>query len=243
MMKKILLIVAILFTNIFTAQQNNIYVEYSVKIYDEEIMKNIDSDFRRMFVKAMENAENISFGLPITKSGSKFYENPRMAKSVNENFSVGLTVFTGHTGEVFQYLNNLYKYSPTLGKDVMVKEDLVNNWELHNETKLIDNYLCYKATNVNRVDNGSGRIFNHPVIAWYCPQLPYSYGPNGYSNLPGLILQLQVRNVVFAIKKMDLNSDLDFDASFLKTVKTISLQQLNKKIEDEMELLGKSLGQ
>ena len=243
MMKKILLIVAILFTNIFSAQQNNIYVEYSVKIYDEEIMKNIDSDFRKMFVKAMENAENISFGLLITKSGSKFYKQESMATSDNTNFVSGSTLFTGYSGENFQYLDNNYKYSPTLGRDVMVKESLVDNWELHNETKRIDNYLCYKATNVNRVDNGSGRIFNHPVIAWYCPQLPYSYGPNGYSNLPGLILQLQVRNVVFAIKKMDLNSDLDFDASFLKTVKTISLQQLNKKIEDEMELLGKSLRQ
>ncbi len=241
MMKKLLLIVAILFLNTSSAQQNNIYVEYSVKIYDEERLKGVDSDFRKMFVEAMDNAENISFGLIVTKSGSKFYDQERMTTSGNVNFVMGSTAFTGYTGEVFQYLDNLYKYSPTLGRDVMVKEDLVNNWELHNETKLIDNYLCYKATNVNRVDNGSGRIFNHPVIAWYCPQLPYSYGPNGYSNLPGLILQLQVRNVVFAIKKMDLNSDLDFDASFLKTVRTISLQQLNKKIEDEMELLGKSL--
>ena len=241
MMKKLLLIVAILFLNTISAQQKNIYVEYSVKIYDEERLKGVDSDFRKMFVEAMENAENISFGLIITKSGSKFYNQERMTTSGNVHFAMGLTAFTGYTGEVFHYLNNLYKYSRILGKDVMVKEALVDNWELHDETKLIDTYLCYKATNVNRVDNGSGRIFNHPVIAWYCPQLPYNYGPNGYDNLPGLILQLQVRNVVFGAKKIDLKSDLDFDTSFLKTIKTISLEALNKKIDDEMQELGKSL--
>ena len=100
---------------------------------------------------------------------------------------------------------------------------------------MIDSYLCYKATNVNIVDNGSGKIFRHPVIAWYCPALPYNYGPNWYSNLPGLILQLQVRNVVFGVKKIDLNSDEDFDHTFLDKVKTISLEELYKRIDKEMQ--------
>jgi hypothetical protein len=34
-----------------------------------------------------------------------------------------------------------------------------------------------------------------------------------------------------------LKSNLDFDASFLKKAKTISLEELNKKIDDEMQLL------
>ncbi len=234
-MKIFLIPFILLFSCILFSQNKNIYIEYAVKIYDEERLKGVDPVFRKMFVEAMTNADNLSFGLIINKSGSKFYNNAFMSSSNDEFEKISSTLFAGYTGEVFQYLNNLYKYSPTLGKEVMVKETLVDNWELHDETKMIDNYLCYKATNVNRIDNGSGKIFNHPVVAWYCPQLPYNYGPNGYSNLPGLILEIQVRNVVFGVKKIDFNSNYDFDVTFLNKVKTISLEELNKQIEKEVE--------
>lgn len=117
----------------------------------------------------------------------------------------------------------------------MVKESLKDNWTMHNETKVIDNYVCYKATNVNIIENDSGKIFRHPVVAWYCPQLPYNYGPNGYGNLPGLILELQVRNVVFGVKKIDFNSELDFDLPFLKNIKTVTLKEFNEKIEEDVK--------
>ena len=124
----------------------------------------------------------------------------------------------------------------------MIKKPLKSNWQLHDETKFIGDYLCYKATNVYRVEN-EVRVFNHPVVAWYCPKLPYNYGPNGYSNLPGLILELQERNVVFGATKIDLDSDLDFDAEFLKTVKTISEEDLNKKLQEEFEELKRQYGE
>jgi GLPGLI family protein len=240
-MKNILLVLTISFLNVVLAQNKNVSVKYSVKIYDEEIMKNIDQEFRKMFVEAMTTANLLTFNLIISESGSKFYEESILSTTDEDSFMKSSTLFSGYNGITFQYFNNLYFDKKTLGSGIMVKEPLKSNWVLHDETMLIDNYLCYKATNIDRVDNGAKKIFNHPVVAWYCPELPYSYGPNGYSNLPGLILQLQVRNVVFAVKKIDLNSDSDFDASFLKTVKTISLEELNKKIIDEMQLLKNSI--
>jgi GLPGLI family protein len=101
---------------------------------------------------------------------------------------------------------------------------------LTNETKLIDNYLCYKATNIYKVTNDI-KTFLHPVIAWYCPQIPYRYGPNGYSNLPGLILELQVRNVVFGAKVIKLDSELDFDLKFLDKIKILR----GKEVDDAYE--------
>lgn len=234
-MKNTIIVFIIFSLNFVFPQQKNIYIEYSVKIYDEERLNGIDPEFRKMFVEAMTEAEKMSFGLIITNSSSKFFDNAKMATSDYEYFKSSSTSFAGYTGEVFQYLNNLYKNSSSLAKNMMVKEPLKSNWILHNETKLIDNYLCYKATNVNVVDNRSGKIFNHPVIAWYCPKLPYNYGPNGYSNLPGLILELQVRNVVFGAKKIDLNSELNFDTTFLKTVKTITLSELNDKLHKQAD--------
>jgi GLPGLI family protein len=82
------------------------------------------------------------------------------------------------------------------------------------------------------VVNGSS-VFEHPIIAWYCPKLPFSYGPIGYGNLPGLILQLQVRNVVYGVSKIDFDADNLPDYSILKKGEIIS--------EDEESVRLKSL--
>jgi GLPGLI family protein len=239
-MKSLFLFVTILSVSIFSAQSKNIYVQYSVKLHDEEILAKADPDFRGLFVDAMSSANRMLFGLIINNSGSKFYQIPLLGTSEDDKIRTS-TIFIGFSGEIYQFEEYTYSESNTFGKDILVKEVLKDNWQLHSETKMIDNFLCYKATNIHRVKNGSNKIFNHPVIAWYCPELPFPYGPNGYNNLPGLILQLQVRNVVFAAKQIDLNSDLDFDSSFLKKAKTMTLDELNAKIEDEMQQLKNSV--
>jgi GLPGLI family protein len=240
-MKYRLLLFAVLLVNFLCAQSKNIYIQYSVKILDEKILRDVDIEFRSLFVEAMSSANSMSFGLIINESGSKFYQLPILLPSDDSNSIRTAGTFAGYSGEVFQFRENTYSESSTYGKNILIKESLKTGWQLYDETKMIDNYLCYKATNINRIDNGSKKIFNHPVTAWFCPELPYSYGPNGYSNLPGLILQLQVRNVVFAAKRIELNSDLDFDSSFLETVRTMSLEDLNKKIDEEMQILKNSI--
>lgn len=233
MKKKLILIYTLLFVTVLYSQQKNISVEYVVKIDDEKELFNSNPSLRKMFDDARMGVNSLLFNLIINKSGTKFYENAIL--SSDERNSKNAIIFAGYSGVTYQFQNSIFQKMRYLEKDILVKEPLRNNWELHMETKLIDNYLCYKATNVNIIDNGSGKIFNHPVIAWYCPELPYSFGPNGYSNLPGLILELQVRNVVFGAKKVDLDSKLDFDSSFLNKVKTISLEDYNKKLQKDAE--------
>jgi GLPGLI family protein len=79
-------------------------------------------------------------------------------------------------------------------------------WELENESKYIDTYLCYKATSEEVVVNSEG-TFKHAIIAWYCPSIPFSYGPKGFNGLPGLILELQVRNITWGTKKNELSNE------------------------------------
>lgn len=174
------------------------------------------------------------FGLIITKTASKFFDNSGIT-GVGNNFVPSTMAFAGYNGIVYTIRNQIFRESRYLDKNMLIKEKSKEDWQFYNETKLIDNYLCYKATSINKVDNGAGKIFNHPVTAWYCPELPYSCGPNGYSNLPGLILEIQVRNVVYGIKKIDLNSTLDFDSKFLNSVKTITVEELNQKLQQNAE--------
>jgi GLPGLI family protein len=48
-------------------------------------------------------------------------------------------------------------------------------------------------------------VFKRNVVAWYCPKIPVSFGPKGYGDLPGLILELEEKNITFGAKKITLN--------------------------------------
>jgi GLPGLI family protein len=233
-MNLILKLSFVLFTSILFAQSNNVYVEYGAKIHDEKELFSVNKNLRLLLDQAINQSDNFLFGLIINKSASKFFDNSQISDAGVGFTSNGLN-FAGYLGVIYNVDKYIYRETPSLGKEVLVKENFKENWELHNESKMIDNYLCYKATNAKTVVNGNGKTINHPVVAWYCPELPYRYGPLGYGNLPGLILELQVRNVVFGVKKLDLKSALDFDANFLKTVKTMPLDELNKKLQEDAE--------
>ena len=58
-------------------------------------------------------------------------------------------------------------------------------WKMTGEQKKISDYVCQKATCTNGDDI---------IIAWFTPQISVSSGPNGYSGLPGLILEMDINN-------------------------------------------------
>lgn len=209
--------------------QNNLYIEYKVQINDEENLFK-DNDFLRdIFLKAIKNDSKVNFGLLINSNSSKFYNLSSLNSEESFDEEKIVLSFSNYSGIVFNCNDSVFKQSSLLGNNIYSKEASKKNWELHNDTKLIDNYLCYKATTIYKVSNGE-KIFNHPVTAWYCPALPYKFGPNGYGNLPGLILELQVRNVLFGITKIDLNTNIELDLSILKKAKILTEEELEKKL-------------
>ena len=117
-------------------------------------------------------------------------------------------IFTETDDVYFTEQNSVIKLKQVnmfFGKYVIHYSDN-RNWTLENETKTIDNYLCYKATSELVVKNKKG-VFKYPIIAWYCPAIPLNFGPKGYSGLPGLILELQERNTLFGVQKINLKEN------------------------------------
>jgi GLPGLI family protein len=109
------------------------------------------------------------------------------------------------------------------------KKKVIKDWILLNETKLIGNYKCYKATCDDIVVNKIN-TFRHPIIAWYCPEIPFPFGPLGYGGLPGLILELQTKNGVYGAKKIQLNTD-GISIENLKAYRVLEIEKLNELIE------------
>ncbi|QLE02730.1 GLPGLI family protein [Galbibacter sp. BG1] len=83
-------------------------------------------------------------------------------------------------------------------------ENQMNDWHLSNETKKIEDYVCYKATK-KEYNTRTDSYFT--TIAWYTPEIPFPYGPSGYGGLPGLILELKYKAAIITATHIILNPD------------------------------------
>lgn len=86
-----------------------------------------------------------------------------------------IMIYNKSNGSISQ--NLLDKGRPTIITDNGVKFE----WQITEETKVIQNFTCLKATVYFR-----GRHFE----AWFTPDIPVSNGPWKFHGLPGLILQV-----------------------------------------------------
>ncbi|MBD0404950.1 GLPGLI family protein [Flammeovirga sp. EKP202] len=100
-------------------------------------------------------------------------------------------------------------YTDTKGKSVGVKDEkkgrIVHettesiSWTITDETQEILGYTVQKAY-APALDGGFmipplDGVENHKkVIAWFCPDLPYTFGPHKYNGLPGAILKIEFEN-------------------------------------------------
>lgn len=243
MIKKITLAFLILLFNISFAQNikgkiiynlavNELYkqkMEESkssyVKTFAKQIVQNIDKiDVVLMFL----NQESIFKGVKTIEITDLEYES-----ILGMIFSNGLKYTNLHTKEVL-WQKEAY------GQEVLIKSSLDSvKWVLVNETKQIGNFLCYKATTTRKVVNSKG-TFYHPIVAWYCPELPIRFGPAGYGNLPGLIVMLSEQTVVFNLKEITLNSKDKIVIKKPSTGKVLTEQELLKIGFDRVTKFKKS---
>lgn len=224
---RILNIISILLTFTSIGQIKNGVIQYGINIEMPAELKEPNS-FKTSYLEAIENAKHLNFTLNFNQETSVFNIINAIGRDDQGYFYAKL--FSGYKGEVYQSKEStLSVLGGEFGNFILKKEP--NEWELTNETKEIEGFLCYKATSKKVVINTKG-TFQFPVIAWYCPKIPFSYGPNGYGNLPGLILELQVRNVVFGVKKIDLNLEKTPLIPKIKDYKIVTEKELNEIINN-----------
>lgn len=131
------------------------------------------------------------------------------------------------------YFNSTTKELFLITEDVVVQKNKKQNWQLTNESKTINNYTCYKATFEWEITNRLGKQIMRKAVAWYSPELNYSYGPNGFQGLPGLILELEVNNNKLVAKKIAINNQktkINFP-----TTKPISETEYLKKLKENSQ--------
>ncbi|MDY0090399.1 MAG: GLPGLI family protein [Flavobacteriaceae bacterium] len=222
-----------------TFSQTNIEVEYKVIVDAEDsyIIKLSETGYLKSLIgDEIEKIDDYRFRLLINDSISSFYlskESENQKSTFTEN-SAKFIFSANYSGAVYNANQSFYTFDSNM--KVFSTDNHAFEWEILNETKEIDGFTAYKAKTVITIKNPAG-YFNFPVVAWYCPQLPYNTGPMGYGGLPGMILEIRIRNATFIAEKIEFNTEDEIDVEFFKKHKKIELEELNKRIEEEMQML------
>lgn len=94
--------------------------------------------------------------------------------------------------------NKVYDQREFMSRQFLITSDIADQkWKLTGNEKKILGYSCQEAVLQDTLKK---------AIAWFTSTIPVSIGPNGYCNLPGLILSVEVNggDQVMTATKVDL---------------------------------------
>ena len=213
-------------------------VSYSAKTHidkNSKRQKSLLQAFPEKAIKIETIASEFDFSLVFNDSTSIFYLEKKL---YSDNGAATLAIIlSGYYGRIKQQTNNYIteNLQEDFGKFLVSRP--YQKWKLHEETKMIGDYVCFKATTFHTTTNPKGKVFKHDFTAWYTPQLPYKFGPVGYGNLPGLIIELQGERFTYGVKKIQFYNDTERkenEIPRLKRKKLITEEELEKlATEDE----------
>lgn len=92
-----------------------------------------------------------------------------------------------------------------VGKKFKIEDEISKTkWKIHNEIKEVAGYLCMKAETQDTIKG-------QKIYAWFTDAIPVSGGPEGFSGLPGMILELDINDGdgIITATKVDLETPID----------------------------------
>lgn len=233
-MNKVVLIICILFWKLSFSQIINGQIHYDVKITPIEDNK-FDKFVEENSPNAYKMGSQLEFILKFDTIKSSFILIDKLFDdNADKTYAFVKIDFFGNNIVI---KDTVYEETVYSEEKLIIKKIKKSNWILTDESKIIDNFLCYKATTENIVINPVG-IFKHPITAWYCPEIPFSYGPIGYNGLPGLILELQTRGAVYGATKLTFNND-ELKIDELKNYKIMEEEQYEEQLKEIYEEIQK----
>ncbi|MFT4033428.1 MAG: GLPGLI family protein [Siphonobacter sp.] len=150
------------------------------------------------------------------------------------------------------------------GEKYRILDTLVNQrWKLAKETKTIKGFVCQKATftdtmqvqqrmmmgpggppsggNQNEENQGPK---TRTIVAWYAPEIPVPIGPERYSGLPGLILEVDINNgeTLYTVTEMEWRKPKSSELKAPKGGKAITEQEYREIMKKKMEEMMKNGG-
>lgn len=187
-----------------TVAQQNSKAIYTLKAGNELSQTKSDNPIvQQLLLSFSENSKDAEYALVFNKTESYFFlidKKELKIENQTEFDKLQLFNYSVYTNLVDKII--IKQPEPIEQTTFLIKTEFgKQQWELTSEEKLIDGYKCFKAILKNDVNQ------SYSAVAWYAPEIPYSYGPIEYNNLPGLILELTLNeNFTFYLTQLNLNS-------------------------------------
>ena len=224
MIQKALILTFIFTFNSLYSQSGQVFYEAISKKYPETKENKADA-----YIAELENTK-ILLELKFNKTVS-YFTKANLKKGDEFNLGEeGLSILIGYE-ELYYNLKDKLLFSDY--GEFLIKTPSNHNWNISSESKKIDNYLCYKATYTESYTARDGKTKERVITAWFCPELPYSFGPLEFNGLPGLILELE-KNGNKVVAKSILLSDKTIELK-IPNKKTITKDQYNKRIQENSQ--------
>jgi len=237
-MKKITLLFLFFFSSLsfIKAQDFQGLVVYQSKTsFDIKLdSSRIPPDRQKQIMEMMKRQSEKKYELRFNKTASTYKEQSKLEQPGGQgNFR-----FFGGGGSANLYYKDTKEQkfanqTDLFGKNFLVKDQLKKiDWKLEKDSKMIGNYLCFKATAKQEIKTRGFRFRPGPprprrrtqnepinsatakknavpkfrtVTAWYTPQIPVNQGPKEYWGLPGLILEVSFDKTMLLATKIVLN--------------------------------------
>jgi GLPGLI family protein len=201
-------------------------VEYAIKL-DKTTISSSNK-------KLMAAFEGHQFILKSNPNESLFTSNNSLLNDSSKEFMIS-KIYLKVNDIFYSNLNDNYSLNQKdiYGDTYLIKTPLKQEWKLINETKQIDNYICFKATKSILSESIKGNQKETLIEAWYAPSLNFSFGPYNFGQLPGLILELKKGNLIYYVTAIKHNR-----------AESISIKKPSKGIlisDAEFDLLSKKI--
>ncbi|QIE60246.1 GLPGLI family protein [Rasiella rasia] len=212
-------------------------IDLDQNISEEEKTKK-EERLKKLYEKKMQ--------LKFNTKASFYKEMPTLLAEENAMYRLG---FIGGSGGYIS--NGIYKNIEAdslveqrefLGKLFLVKDNVPElDWELKEKAKKIGNYDAFMATAVVQleIDNSANPLkkieANYIMTAWYTPQIPVAHGPDVFYGLPGLILEVHLKDTVLLCEKVTLELGNNVSIDIPTTGEVVTLAKYNQIVVQKLK--------
>lgn len=241
-MKKSITLLASLFLTLTLLAQDN----QEGKVWYEEVMKleiKLDGDAAQ-FAHALPKERKSQKELLFTPDASLYHNNKDAENAEDVAMQQGdMAVQIKMMEPDEKFFIDLKKNKSIEKKEFMTRNFLIENdieasgWKLTGQQKSILDYPCQQAVKTDE----EGK----ETIAWFTPAIPVSSGPSSFVGLPGLVLEVTLKDGDHTIKakKVELVSVDQKDLVKPKKGKKVSQEEYDQIVEEKMKEMGAERGE
>lgn len=205
-MKNIILICLLLVA--FAVQsQNDIFGNITYKKIlnvDKDFDGNISKEMLDRYLEMKKSMDVLTYNLAFNTDNAVFNINKTMAADYQKMTKKAISKGFGDGIHYVNLKDNKHIHSKMFdGKEYHIFRKNKLQFELTNEQKKIGGYICFKAVAQETVHyfGSSNEVY---YTAWYCPEIPYNYGPALFYGLPGLVLEADILNTKYIATNINI---------------------------------------